>query len=157
MNFPYKSLVFAAASVVLSGAAVAGASVAQIDNAHGKVLINQGKGFVPVTGLMSLNAGDKIMVGEQSFATVSYGECTVSLSSPTVFSVSAKAPCIAGAELTAVDGAFIVPTDAPPEEAGALLPLLPLIFVGTGAAIVGGLIVSDVLSDNDESTGVTGP
>lgn len=156
MKFISKSLMAAAAAAVLfSTAAVAG--VAQIDSAHGKVLVNQGKGFVPVTGLMSLNAGDKIMVGEESFATVSYDQCAVSLSTPMVFSVSAKAPCIAGAEMKAVDGAFIVPTDAPPEEAGALLTLLPLIFVGTGAAIVGGLIVTDVLGDDDDPVVLTVP
>ncbi len=135
------SLAFASATVQ-----AATATVAQVGDFHGKVLVNQGKGFFPVSGPLALKVGDKIMVGEQSFATVSYNECSVALSSPTVFSVGEKAPCAKGQNMAAVDGAFIAPTaDIDPGCSGMACgtpALLPLLLVGGAAATVGVIVVA---------------
>ena len=84
------------ALAMFSSAAFAGNVAATISDFSGKVLVNQGKGFVPALGSISLKAGDKVMVGENSFAVVSYAECAVSISSPTVLSVTKDAPCASG-------------------------------------------------------------
>ena len=136
-----------ALSLTLASATVGAASmVATVGDFHGKVLVNQGKGFVPVSGPLSLKAGDTVMVGEESFATVSYSECSVALTSPTVFSVSEKAPCAKGEKVASVAGAFITPAaDMDPGCAGAFCgapALLPLLLVGGAAATVGIIVIA---------------
>jgi hypothetical protein len=120
--------------------------VAQVGNFHGKVLVNQGEGFVPVAGPLSLKAGDTVMVGEESFATVSYTECSVSLSEPTVFTVGEAAPCAKGEKVASVAGAFITPTaDMDPGCSSAFCAtpaLLPLLLIGGAAATVGIIVVA---------------
>jgi hypothetical protein len=138
-----------ALSLALASASVQAATmVAQVGNFHGKVLVNQGEGFVPVSGPLSLKAGDTVMIGEESFATVSYGECSVALTSPTVFSVTKAAPCAEGATVASVDGVFIAPTaDMNPAGCagfmcGAPAGLLPLVLIGGAAATVGIVVVA---------------
>jgi hypothetical protein len=99
-----------ALSLALASASVQAASmVAHVGDFHGKVLVNQGEGFVPVSGPLALKAGDSVMIGEESFATVSYNECSVALTEPTVFIVGEKAPCVKGEKIAALQGAFISP------------------------------------------------
>jgi hypothetical protein len=81
------------ALAMMTSSTLAASATAVISDHSGKVLINKGKGFVPVLGAMSLNDGDKVLVGENSFAVVSYAECAVSISSPTVMSITKTAPC----------------------------------------------------------------
>lgn len=156
-----------ALSLALVSASVQAATmVAQVGNFHGKVLVNQGEGFVPVSGPLSLKAGDTVMVGEESFATVSYGECSVALSSPTVFSVTKAAPCAKGEKVAAVNGAFIAPAaDMDPATmdpagcagfmCGAPAGLLPLLLVGGAAATVGIVVVAT--KKKSSSPAVSGP
>lgn len=136
-----------ALSLALASASVQAATmVAQVGNFHGKVLVNQGEGFVPVSGPLALKAGDTVMIGEQSFATVSYGECSVALTSPTVFSVTKAAPCAKGETIASAEGAFIAPAaDMDPGCTGigcGAPALLPLLLVGGAAATVGIIIVA---------------
>ena len=125
-----------ALSLALASASVQAATmVASVGDFQGKVLVNQGNGFVPVAGRLALKAGDTVMVGEESFATVTYNnECSVALTSPTMFIVSGKAPCAKGERVASVDGAFIAPAYGPPPS------LLPLLLVG-GAGLTVGIIV----------------
>jgi hypothetical protein len=141
-----------ALSLALVSASVQAATmVAQVGNFHGKVLVNQGEGFVPVSGPLSLKAGDTVMVGEESFATVTYNnKCSVALSSPTVLSVTDKAPCAKGENVAAIDGAFVAPTFAPPPAF-----VLPLILVGGAAATVGIVVVAT--KKKSSSPAVSGP
>jgi hypothetical protein len=134
-------------SLAMASASVqAATSVAQVGNFHGKVLVNQGKGFVPVSGALSLKAGDAVMIGEESFATVSYNECTVSLSEPTVFTVGEAAPCAKGEKIASVGGSFITPAaDMDPGCTSAFCAspaLLPLLLIGGAAATVGIVVVA---------------
>jgi hypothetical protein len=131
---------------MVSASVQAATSVAQVGNFHGKVLVNQGKGFVPVSGSLALKAGDAIMVGSESFATVSYNECTVSLSEPTVFTVGEAAPCAKGEKIASAGGAFIAPAaDLDPGCTSAFCAtpaLLPLLLIGGAAATVGVIVVA---------------
>lgn len=142
-----KMRVFGAAvlSLALVSASVqAATSIAQVGNFHGKVLVNQGKGYQPLVGPLALKAGDSVMVGEESFATVSYNDCTVSLSEPTVFTVGEAAPCAKGAKVAAVEGAFVAPAaDMDPGSAVDATPaFLPLLLIGGAAATVGIVVVA---------------
>lgn len=103
------SLAVAVSMLLASSAIAANAPVAQLQASNGKVLVNQGKGFVPASGLISLNAGDKIMVGKDSSASVLYttANCSVDVAASTVVAVQAKAPCSAGQTIGAVDSVFV--------------------------------------------------
>jgi hypothetical protein len=128
---------FASASVVS-----AAQSVATVQDVSGKVLVNKGKGFAPVAGSVQLNAGDRILVGEDSFATISYAECAVSLAKPTVFTVAKAAPCVAGQVGTVVDGVMVSPVADVPSTYAAPLPWPAILLIGGGAAVVTVIAVS---------------
>jgi hypothetical protein len=84
---------FVAASALMVSTSFAAGNVAVIGDVSGKVLVNKGEGFLPVVGSLELNAGDRVMVGQDSFATLTYSECAVSLASPTVVAVAEKPNC----------------------------------------------------------------
>lgn len=111
-----------------SSLALAAQSVAVVQGIGGKVLVNKGEGFVPVLDTMQLSVGDSLMVGDESSATLAYGDCSVVLSKPTVLTVTDKAPC-AGAE-----GVFVTPT-ADLSEVAAPFPWPLLVLLGGGTAV----------------------
>jgi hypothetical protein len=82
-------------ALLLSGssAAFADVGIATISDVSGKVLVNSGKGFVPAAADMVLKAGDRVFVGEQSFATLSYEECAALLDKPAVVTVTSEVGC----------------------------------------------------------------
>ena len=110
----------AAGSLVLSVAsALAASGVAEISAVQGKVLVNQGDGFETVTGSVMLKAGDKVMVGEDSSAEISYplSDCLVTASASSLVTISETAPCKAGEIVGAVDSIFVhAAQDADPNE-----------------------------------------
>ena len=140
-----KKMVFSAAMLAACAIpAVAAEGVAQLGDVNGKVLVNTGKGFVPAEAGLVLGAGAKVMIGEDSFATLTFDNCAVSLDKPTVFTVKAEA-CQAGAQT-------ISPVaDVAADDDGAAL--LPLLLLGGGAAAVGVGIL--VLTDDDDNVPVT--
>ncbi len=146
-----KRVISAALAVLMvsSSLAFAAQSVAVVQGVGGKVLVNKGEGFVPVLDVMQLSVGDALMVGEDSTATVAFGECSVVLSKPTVMTVSEQAPC-AGA-----DGVFVTPT-ADVTEVAAPLPW-PLLALLGGAAGVGVYAVAKGKNKNNNPRGVSAP
>ncbi len=129
------------------------APVASVMDLSGKVMVNAGQGFAPASQALALKAGDRLLVGENAFATLSFKTCTVSLTKPTVFTVSDTPPC---------DGALVQPVaDLPGGGAyppgGAGLPpvggippfVTTLAFVGPLA--VGCAIKCGDLLDNEEA------
>jgi hypothetical protein len=149
-----KIVALAAATALLASTSIAGAAgLAEITASSGKVLVNQGEGFVPVAGMMSLNAGDTVMVGEESQAQISYATgCTVTAESTSVVTIAEVAPCAAGETIGSVGAAFVQPTaDAAPLAEG--MPMLPLILVG--AVVVGGgiFIATEVFGDDSDGDG----
>jgi hypothetical protein len=126
-----KRVISAALAVMMATSSIAFAaqSVAVIQGVGGKVLVNKGEGFVPALDTMQLSVGDSVMVGDESSATLAFGECSVLVSKPTVITVTAQAPC-AGSE-----GAFVTPT-ADVSEVAAPFPWPLLALLGGGAAVV---------------------
>jgi hypothetical protein len=158
----FKSLILAA-SVVLTSTAVVAAPAAQLTGSTGKVLVDVGAGFAPVEGVVDLKAGDKVFVGEESGAVISYlNGCSVSVNAASVATVAGKAPCGKG-QTAAVANQLITPVadiDAGCTGVGAFAcgaPLLPLLLVG-GAVAAGVVVVATgVLSDDDDGAAATAP
>ncbi len=129
-----------AALLVTSSVAVAAQSVATVQSIGGKVLVNKGEGFVPVVGGMVLSVGDSVLVGEESTATLAFGDCAVVLGKPTVMTVTEQAPC------AGVDGVFVSPTaDLPADVNASPLALglpLPFLAVLGGTAAIAGIVAA---------------
>lgn len=144
----------ASVSLIASTSFAAASGIAEITSVSGKVLVNKGDGFQPVSGFVSLNAGDAVMVGEESVAAISYATgCTVTASPASVVTITEVAPCAAGNVVGTAGAVFVQPTaDYSPAAAG--VSLLPLLLIG-GAVVGGGiLIASGALSD--DGGGVSG-
>jgi hypothetical protein len=92
-----KNTVITAVCVGLMSASALSAGVdlpvAKMTDVNGKVMVNLGEGFVPAVLDMGLKAGDRVFVGEQSLATVSYEGCAVVLDKPAVISIKADGGC----------------------------------------------------------------
>jgi hypothetical protein len=127
---------------------ISAANAATLTDISGSVLVNKGEGFVATTGAIELNVGDKVMVGEGGFATVSYDNCAIALDKPTLHAVSKVAPCDAPVISPAAD-------IDPPVEAG--LPILPLLLLGTAGAVGTYFIIEEVLDEEDETSDNGGP
>jgi hypothetical protein len=92
----FRLLAFGAA-IVLSGSDVTWAkSYVSLIAVEGNVLVNQGKGFEPVSGVVDLKVGDRVMVGENSQAVLSYSTCRVKIKSGNVVTIVKDAPCLTG-------------------------------------------------------------
>lgn len=135
-------------SGMMSSSVLAGGLVASVSDFSGKVMVNKGDGFVPLVSGVSLNVGDKVLVGENSFAVLAYEECAVSLSKPSVTSVAKDAPCNAGA---LPDEAAVV---TPAAYTGTGLAA-PVIIGGFGVVVVGTLFLTGAF--DDDNAPVSGP
>jgi hypothetical protein len=134
-------------AAVLTTSSLAAGNVAVVGDVSGKVLVNRGEGFVPVAGSLQLNVGDRVMVGDNSFATLSYAECSVALAKPTVVSVAAVAPCAAGKTEDA--GVFVTPTaDVVDYTPAATLPWLPIVLIGVGVPVTY-FVGKEIFDDED--------
>jgi hypothetical protein len=149
-----KRILSCALAVLMVSASVAAAaqSVAVVQNVGGKVLVNKGKGFVPVTASMKLGAGDTLMIGNKSSATLAYAACSIDLTKPAVVTVSEKA--CEGVQKTA-DGVFVTPTADMPVAEAAVFPW-PLLLIGGGAVVTTAIIVGTKGNKNSPAP-VTGP
>ena len=138
-DFYMKRIISAALAVLMVSASVAAAaqSVAVVQNVGGKVLVNKGKGFVPVTSSMKLGAGDTLMIGNKSSATLTYADCSIDLSKPAVVTVSTKA--CDGVQKSA-DGVFVTPTADVPDAEVAAFPW-PILLIGGGVLVTTAIIV----------------
>ncbi|HEX7109224.1 MAG TPA: hypothetical protein VF224_08285 [Aestuariivirga sp.] len=92
----FRLLAFGTA-IVFSGSDAAWAkSYVSLVAIEGNVLVNQGKGFEPVSGVVDLKVGDRVMVGENSQAVLSYATCRVKIKGGNVVTIVKDAPCLAG-------------------------------------------------------------
>jgi hypothetical protein len=141
-----KALAIVSIPVLLSTAAISAESApARLENVAGKVLINQGKGFVPANAAASIAFGTKIMVGANSQATLTFAKtkshkgCSIVLDPTSVTTVSDIGMCDTqlGAMDVTADQAIITPTasSAPPSTIPPQVVALGFVAVVAGAAI----------------------
>jgi hypothetical protein len=70
------------------------ASAAVIQPTSGRVLINRGTGYEPVTQSLLVGAGDSVMVSVDGGAQLVYSDqCSISVKPGGVVTVAAEAPC----------------------------------------------------------------
>lgn len=143
-----------AATIILTGfglpAFAAETPFAILKNISGKVLINQGKGFVVAKPQVALKSGDKIMVGEEAAATVVFAEisCILDLAPLAVTTITDASMCAPPAPLESsaaleTQPAIIPAVGEPP--AGVIPPG----FIATGIFAVGaGALVDAATQDN---------
>ena len=112
-------------------------------------MVNAGAGFVVPEGILDLKAGDKVFVGKEGSAVISYlNGCAVTVNSGSVVSVAPKAPCKKGTS-AAVDASLITPVASP-----VGFPIVPLLLVGGAVAVTAGVLIL-TNSDNDSSAPAT--
>lgn len=105
-------LVLSAMSLACNASAFAAASnVAALSDVNGKVLINQGKGFVKAAAQNKLNIGDKIMVGMNASANIDFGTCLLTIAKPTVYTVTKVVPCAIGEKTAQIGNVFVSPAN----------------------------------------------
>jgi hypothetical protein len=131
-------------------------SATTVSGANGAVLVNDGKGFVPLSGSADVAPGSRVMVSPGQVATITYSEgCSVKVGSGRVWVIQQGNPCPNGAREVDLTGRMndgmgsLKDSPAPAESHDGLL-------IG-GAAVVGGslLIVCVVDWCNQTSKGAS--
>ena len=77
--FAVLSLAFATAAYAEAGPTIVAPT--------GKVLVNQGNGFVPATNGLAMSFKDQIMVGKDAVVTLAYAKCSVVLKPGTLLTL----------------------------------------------------------------------
>lgn len=153
-------------AVTWSGAMAAGNEVvtmATVTDLSGKVLVNTGTGFAPAHPSVALKQGDRVLVGNSSFATLSFKTCDMALTEPTVFTVTDVAPCETAAIQPVADlpgggayppgGAGVPPGGAglPPVAAAPVIPPIVTTLAFVGPLAVACAVKCGDLMDNEET------
>jgi hypothetical protein len=106
----FYSRVFVCGVVMsLSASAFAAAPAVVIEHIEGKVLINQGHGFMPAEVQQAVKVGDRILISGKSSAEIYYAaqSCSVTYTKPRVVVIGKSAPCKAGEKLSMASEIFI--------------------------------------------------
>jgi hypothetical protein len=138
-----KALItFVVAATGVAPAARSAENIAEVQDFHGKILVNKGKGFEAALIGSPLKTGDRILISDKSAVTISFlkAGCAALLEKPSVFKVTKSAPCggelisnsISGAPIAAPLGAGLgagvgVGTAIPVVGWGATLVLTPIL------------------------------
>jgi hypothetical protein len=135
--------VAAIAALVVSSSVASAAGLAEVTSSSGKVLVNQGKGYTPVSGLLSLKAGDLLMTGEGAQAQISYADgCIVTAQENAMIAIAVKAPCLSGQKVSTDGVVFVQPTAVmgPSAFPAGMLPIVAIgaVVVGTGVLVATG-------------------
>jgi hypothetical protein len=136
------------AAALAASPASAAEGKAQLISSNGKVLVNQGDGFVqPSTGML-LNTGSRIFVGHEASAEITYvaDNCQVVVPADRVVTIEVLSPC----QNKTVQIHPAADIDLPPEAVAAEPNLLPLVAILGAGAIIGGLCIADVICDDDD-------
>jgi len=98
-------------SALLVGLSIGPAFAVQLVDAKGKVLVNSDQGFNDAKLGLELKAGDQILVGEDSSASIYYqsAECLVKFAPSSINVVPKAAPCLEGEKVVVLGSAVIEP------------------------------------------------
>lgn len=92
-----KKLVVGAVAILMVGlgsSAVMADSTAVVAQAVGKVMVDSGKGFMPVTAGAALQDGDRVVALKASSATINFAQgCALSLGENNLVTVSKESGC----------------------------------------------------------------
>jgi hypothetical protein len=122
----FVSLPAAAQQAVPVPAAAEPAAAAILTQVQGNVLVDAGKGFVPVSNNVGLKLGDRVMVAKDGGALLSYSEnCSFPLESPSMTTV-AEGGCTTATQGNDNGNGLVVGAFG-----GALIPTI--VAIGAGA------------------------
>ena len=127
--------------------------VAQLTGLTGTVLVNAGEGFIAAGGAdpIMLKPGDRVLLKEDSTATVTYAECSFALAKPALFTVSKTAPCAKAGE-----GVNIIPANAGTQNNDDTAGGFPLeAGLVAGAAVIAGAAIFLLDDDDNDNNAVT--
>ena len=96
MKRMFKRLVLGLALSLISINGAWAGSHASLQVIAGNILVNHGYGFGPATGVVDLDAGDRILAGENASAVLNYAACSIIIKAGSVVTVAKAAPCVAG-------------------------------------------------------------
>ncbi len=138
------------ASFLVAGPVLAASPIGQLKDVDGKVYVNRGKGFVLAKGNTELFQGDRVMIGEKSSASINYylADCDVMLTSSSMTTVSAKAPCKGGGSTSSTYGLNGDGGGGGISAGGAVV-----VGAGTIATIAGGVLSTTGSDENDNDQG----
>jgi hypothetical protein len=112
---------------------------ATISGSSGAVLINEGSGFVPLTGAAELAPGARVMVNPGQVATITYSDsCSVKVGSDRVWTIQSAAPCAHGTREVDFTGRMNDGMASPRYSGGEYSGFDPGAGLVIGAAVVGG-------------------
>lgn len=126
------------------------ATAAELVKLEGKVSVNRGDGFEPAKQGMVLKAGDQVLVGKDSAASLVYAEpgCVYEAPAASVTTVSDVGPCIPGQTTALGQSAFVTPTATDGET-----DLTPFYVMGGAAVIASAGFIINEASKNDGGNG----
>jgi len=129
----------------LGSSVVMAAPEAVVAQAQGKVMVDSGKGFVPVKAGAALQNGDRVVALKASSATINFAQgCALSLAENNLVTISKEAGC--ATKVVAVNRA------ADPSAVAAVgdddrVGLVPFIVAG---GLAGGLVIAGATNGKDE-------
>jgi hypothetical protein len=147
-------IAFSVLPLFLSGATWASEPLGtHLESISGKVLVNQGEGFVAADSKTTLKHGTKVLVGDGSTAILSFAAneplppCTMVLKPKSVTTVTDSGMCEAQqkAEVGAFEAVQITPVASDPPRSTIPPPVVAAGFV----TIVAGATIYSLLQDDD--------
>jgi hypothetical protein len=123
-------------------------SAATVSGPPGAVLVNDGKGFVSLSGSRDLAPGARVVVNQGQVATITYSDgCSVKVGSGRVWEIQPGNPCPNGAreiDLTGRmnDGMGSLKDSPAPAEASR-----DGLLIGVGGVVVGGGLIIGCIVD----------
>ncbi len=137
------------------------AQAASVSTQSGRVFLNSGDGFTPVSDSTPAKPGAQVLVRDGGFAVISYGaSCKVRVGVGRIWQIASKAPCTNGStfiDMAALTGRQGAEGDAVPPPAEQVVgnappappPISPLLVGGLVVGGVAGIVVA-VTSNNDD-------
>ena len=145
-----KAFLFCGSLSLFLVPALADANFAQVQSVQGKVLVNQGQGFVSASSGLTLKPGDKVLISKEASAIVAYANgCEVSVSEPKLLTIAKTAPCPANAKVASVGTNFANPVAG---GGGGFPP--PVIGIGAFAGVAG---TAFIVAATNKSTPISAP
>lgn len=136
-------------------ALVASAGAAELVQLEGKVAVNSGDGFVPGKPGMVLKAGDQVLVGEKSTASLVYADpgCVFEVAASSLVTVSDVGPCVPGQSTALGESVFVQPTATEPTYTDG--PDLTPFYIMGGGAIIGSaaFMIHEATNNNGSGNG----
>ncbi|MGE3247183.1 MAG: hypothetical protein AB7F96_09705 [Beijerinckiaceae bacterium] len=151
------SQVIAIAAILLSTLTQAHAGAAIVSH-EGVVMVNNGSGYRPASGSMSLVTGDRVLVTPKSKALLGYADgCMVPVNAGRLVTISRVSPCSVKAACTAqtAGACSSVLANGFGSGTGLVGGALPAVGTALGVGVITSTIISSSQSGGDKTLAVS--